>query len=591
MASNENLPYFLRSWDNLFQHFDEHFPEGSNERGDAFLTLAQRLIPVTEVGRNFPSPEISEKKSHDKGVDIFTATNDAGQQLLVQSRFRIHKKDDLDNVISKFASNEGDARAKVGQGNIFPEDDDFIPPVYMLITSSKMEGIRKQYLDSNLPSKAFYLTLEQEGRLSEIDGPRILTLLQTLYRQSHQLPNDVTLTTTSGWIAQGTVWLGTVQAQTLVELYQKHGSALFFENIRDFLGLTSGKKVEDRVTVNAQIMETVKKEPAKMLERNNGVTFRAGKVDPKDEKAITLSQAAIVNGCQTTMCLVNSAPVSPDCLVQVKVVLTDNGWEIATAANYQNPVTLIELDLARYLRPQVVKKAATDLGYSYEDSDDQTITGVLNAVYQRKIDYEEMKLLYLGLFSLKPSNLFESLYTKLLGDVLHKIYAEEKHENEVFSTLFLLLTKAREAMEHSQRAYSAAQYAPTFKRFRQEDKPSYRIYLALLAACGATRTNVATRSQEPGTEAKRLMGFLRSLRDLLEQKPEEFLTAYLYAFSVLAETVLDAANSGDDGEVSQRMHRKVTQSDFSALHQKLLLRIDGEKIVSELRKSLPPKVE
>jgi hypothetical protein len=49
--------------------------------------------------------------------------------------------------------------------------------------------------------------------------------------------------------------------------------------------------------------------------------------------------AAIVNGCQTTMCLVQCAPVSRECFVQVKVVATKDAWDIAKAANYQNPVT------------------------------------------------------------------------------------------------------------------------------------------------------------------------------------------------------------------------------------------------------------
>jgi hypothetical protein len=463
MDETVNLPYFLQSWPNLLQHFDEHFPEGSNEKGDTFLVLAQRVIPATEQGRNFPKPELSEKKSHDGGVDLFSTENEAGQKLFVQSKFKVRKKDELDNVISKFSSYETSLRQQPFSDSIFGRDESaFVPPLFMLITSSALEGIRRAYLESNLPSKAFYEQLRKEGRIAEIDGPRILTLLQNLYRQSHHLPNDVCLTSPSGWIAQGNVRLGTVKAQDLVDLHQEHGTALFFENIRDFLGLTSGRKVDDRITVNAQIAQTVRDHPQKMLERNNGVTFRAAKIDDGGPNALVLHQAAIVNGCQTTMCLVSAAPVAPECLVQVKVVITQDGWEIATAANYQNPVTLIELDLARYLRPQLVKKAATDLGYKYEDEEDPTITGVLNSIYQRRIDYEEMKLLYLALFSQKPSNLFESLYTKLLGDVLHELYTDESHETEVFSILSLLLNKGREALAVSEQAYSGPQYADTF---------------------------------------------------------------------------------------------------------------------------------
>lgn len=575
MTEPANLPYFLQSWDNLLQHFDEHFPEDGNGRGDTFLVLAQRLIPITEVGRGFPPPALSEKKSHDGGVDLLTAENDRGQKLCVQSKYKVRGKDELDSIISKFESYEASLSQKVIQTNMF-DPSEFVPPVYLIITSSKLDGIRRAYLDSSLSSLKFHEKLNREHRLFVVDGPTILTLLQTLYKQSHQLPNDVRLTSTSGWIQEGNVRLGTVRAQDLVDLHAEHGNALFFENIRDFLGLTSGKKQEDRVTVNAKIAETVKEEPARMLERNNGITFRAATTDEGDGGTIVLHQAAIVNGCQTTMCLVNCAPINETCLVQVKIVITPNGWEIATAANYQNPVTLIELDLAKYLRPQLVKKAATDLGYGYETEKDPTVTGVLNAMYRRRVDYEEMRLLYLALFSTKPSNLFDALYTKLLGDVLHRLYAGERNEADVFRTLFQLLTKSREALTRSEQAYDSPEYASTFKRFQQEDKPSYRIYMAVLAACGATRVNLADRATEPQDEANRLTDFLSKLRAVLEQRPSEFVSAYLLAFQVLADAALDAT-SGEGAEIAQNMFRNVTGASFSTLYQKLLMRIDSTR--------------
>lgn len=142
----------------------------------------------------------------------------------------------------------------------------------------------------------------------------------------------------------------------LVQLFEEHGDALFFENIRDFLGATSGKVVTDRMTVNQEIIQTISAQPGKMLPRNNGVTFRATSVASDGEDGIILANAAIVNGCQTTMCLVHCARVPDECMIQVKVVETDDAWDIAMAANYQNFVSRVDLDLARYLRPQLVRK-------------------------------------------------------------------------------------------------------------------------------------------------------------------------------------------------------------------------------------------
>lgn len=54
MENNLTLPTYLRSIEDLSQHFEEHFESlGSAERGDSFLEFAKRVIPFTDVGRNF----------------------------------------------------------------------------------------------------------------------------------------------------------------------------------------------------------------------------------------------------------------------------------------------------------------------------------------------------------------------------------------------------------------------------------------------------------------------------------------------------------------------------------------------------------
>src|SRR6266496_2482329 len=50
------------------------------------------------------------------------------------------------------------------------------------------------------------------------------------------------------------------------------GDALFFENIRDFLGVTSQERT-GRKTPNKEIIKTVTTEADKMLSRNNGIVF------------------------------------------------------------------------------------------------------------------------------------------------------------------------------------------------------------------------------------------------------------------------------------------------------------------------------
>jgi len=213
-------------------------------------------------------------------------------------------------------------------------------------------------------------------------------------------------------------------------------------NIRDFLGTGTSS---NRDTVNSKIIETILEAPAKMLERNNGITMRAHTVKQLDDNIILIDGAAIVNGCQTTMCLVHCKDdVDQELFLPVKVVTAEDAWQVARAANYQNVVRQIDLDLARYLRPQLLQKAAVDQGYG-PGSVSTNISGLMSTLTETRINYEETKYLYLGLFSNTPSQLFEDNYTNLRSGVLEYLYEEAKGEDDIFTALFALVREAREA--------------------------------------------------------------------------------------------------------------------------------------------------
>ena len=264
------IPNFLESLENLAAHFDEHFGElGSNERGDTFLDLALKVVSLTAEGQDFPELQPSESKSHDDGVDLHTATTLDGRKLCVQSKYKIRGKDDIDNVVSKFKhyeakfysaearqaslSLEGEIEASVVTKNI----------IFAVVTSSKLVEILRRYESSTLASLEHYRKLKKEGRLILIDGPQILALLQQLYKKTNLIPSKVVLRSRQPWHQCDDIYLGSVQGQELVGLYKQHGDALFFENIRDFLGTTSAKVVTTRSTVNQEIIKTVTSVPSR----------------------------------------------------------------------------------------------------------------------------------------------------------------------------------------------------------------------------------------------------------------------------------------------------------------------------------------
>lgn len=582
----ENLPKFLTSFEDLIGHFDEHFGElGSSQRGDTFLDLAQKIIPLTPEGESFPTPMPNNKKSHDGGIDLLSSETDDNRILYAQSKYKIREKEAFDSIISKFYNFESTIIQKPKNPDLFDdlETKKYTPAShYFIVTSSKLSEIIKKYETSSLSSKSFYETLKKERRLIIIDGPKILIILQQLYKKTHLVPSNITLTSSAGWVSKDGVWLGAVKGSDIAMLYKEHGDALFFENVRDFLGVTSGKVVTTRSTVNQEIILTIKNQPEKMISRNNGITFRASGLSPNSPTEITLSMAAIVNGCQTTMCLVQCDPIPENCSVQVKVVETDDAWDIAMAANYQNPIARVDLDLARYLRPQLVRRVAMNLGYAVASESEVSASTVLNTIYRNKIEYDELKLLYLGLFSRKPNNLFDANYTELRSDILSKLYDNTENEEKIFSVLLLILKESKTALDRCQQAFNGPEYSSLFRRFYNDEKPRYRAFVAVAAIAAALRDDISRRSQKADEEIERVLKFFSDARYLLENHSEKYRRSFLYAFEVLADSALDVSEEKNEADIAQRMFQKISKMAFESLHKRILMKIDREKDFARL---------
>ncbi len=270
--------------------------------------------------------------------------------------------------------------------------------------------------------------------------------------------------------------------------------------------------------------------------------------------------------------------MSDTCLVPVKVVVADDAWDIAQATNYQNEVARIDLDLARYLRPQLARRAAARLGYAIEAEGESTASAVLSTIYQSKVDYEELRLLYLGLFSRKPNNVFEANYTELRGDVLSCLYQQAESEEQVFSVLLLILKHSRSALDYCQQHFDSEEYASVFQRFFKPDKPVYRAYLVVAAVCASARDDISVRSAVTEEETGRMRTFLGKCRDILENRPQEFLKTYAYSFAVIADSLLDVAGGKDTGDIQQTMHQKVKNMAFDGVYRRVLLRVDASHV-------------
>jgi len=142
-------PAFLRTQEDFEVHVAEGFKGLSTvEKGRRFAAFASKLIAFLPEFRDFGEVRLSEKESHDGGVDIESDLLEDGRRLCVQSKLRIAGKDDIDGIISKFHDFEAKISKGPDQRGLFESVENRSLPVFGIVTLPRSDGIMRKYLGS-----------------------------------------------------------------------------------------------------------------------------------------------------------------------------------------------------------------------------------------------------------------------------------------------------------------------------------------------------------------------------------------------------------------------------------------------------------
>jgi hypothetical protein len=291
------------------------------------------------------------------------------------------------------------------------------------------------------------------------------------------------------------------------------------------------------------------------------------------------------------MCVVSAGQHADDAAIMTKIVTDDDSWEVAKSANYQNRVTRIDLEIARFLRPQLVRKVATDLGYGMSASKDVSISNVLDDIHLTKISHDAIKWLYLGMFSRHPNNIFEGNYSEVRVDTLTAIGEQEKHEYimRVLFGLWVQVGRARDALQERYKGGGGDRILEVFKRFFEQDKMKYQCLLAIVAACGCVGDNLMDRSQKVQEDCDRILGFFAKLEVVLLRHKEYFDRVFLHAFGVISERILQQSK-GDMPDLMQKMFDHVV-SMSGAQFGHLCMSLQGRIIIDDSLKGKVLEIE
>lgn len=575
MSNELPPPNYLESFDSLQQHIRGQL-EGlsTTEKGKRFAGFVQRLVPQSEPGTGFELPKLNSKLSNDGGVDLTAKDKSTDRTLYIQSKLYVDRADTIDSVLSKFqAFKANEETSDKSQLSLF--DSDKASSHFLLVTLSPLSGILEKYQKQQYASREFYDRCISEKRIHFIDGYEILNLLKNAHGKLSQIPTDLTIKFETPYIQKDDVYVGIVSNSELKDLHRKFGDALFFENVRDFLGTQAGVEKMGRTTPNLEIIKTIKNEPHKMLSRNNGLVLRAEQVKSDSASQLTLKDGSVVNGCQTTMCLVEYS--EQPSFVLVKIVQSQDAWDIAKSANYQTAVPDLDLELARYLRPQLVKRAAENLGVQLKDIE-RSAFQLIDEIYDRKVAYSETRLLYIGLFSRNPNNVFSSNYTELFQELIVGLHKSQMKEEEVFELLFLLQGTSQESLLEAKSIFSNPTYSNFFERLYKEDTLSYRSFLSILALCGTINVNIAERETNTSKEVERVKKFIENASSTLKSNQERFKKFHKLAVKLWMQHLLD---DDDESKVRRDMYLSSKRMSFNSMFRKLCIEADLDQSIQQ----------
>lgn len=578
MAADTQIEYpvYLQSPSDFEAYLSDHFQTlNTTIRGRRFAEAVLLILPHLPGPDKFSGYHLNPKQSHDRGIDIFSQEQTDGTYAACQAKLKISTTEELDGILSKFYMYERDSQTQE-EGVLFSEKES-PSVVYIIAAGSDLGAIRRRYEKAKPSSYAFYDQIRQSGRLHFVDGQDMLAWMRRTYARSTTVPASFKLESSESWLNVGDVHIGVLAGQSLINLVKEHGDGLFFENIRDWLGGGGD------LSVNNSIADTIKNEPSRMLERNNGITVRAESVERLDNgRTLMIHRGAIVNGCQTTMCLWELQTASSDLQVVVKVVQvadTETAWRIAQSANYQNPVGRMELELARFLRPQLVTRAAAKLGEGLKTDRKEGLAAVLRSYTQTEVSYALIRHLFVGLFCRRPNQLFQDNYTNVQMDVVNRYYSLPGAEDHLFTTLFTAIKQGREALAVAVKKFENEDFAKPFSRLLDADQHKYQAYLLLLALCTSQRVELSERT-DIEVRSQLIFDFLTRCTVSLEEEPHQFSRAFLFSYKELAR--ITARSEEDTDKTIQRLSSRVRDASFHELYSNICMELKSYEAIKEL---------
>lgn len=309
---------------------------------------------------------------NDQGIDAVVVDESKSRLWLIQSKWSDDGKASLNQAAAGATAHGLKLILRSDYGSFNQRFADHIPQVDQLLSdiNVKITVVIALMGTANVADSAM-APLEEERRnaneASDVVGVQILRLSDfiSMLRDDRaegkvDIPN-VLLESHGTMTEPFAAHYGSVPVGEVAQWYSNHGSRLFAENIRKWLGLTQ---------VNRDLIETLHSQPRHFWYFNNGITVLCDRIAPTARYAgvpggsreFGLAGASVVNGAQTVAAIHEAVQQDTETAQQGRVWVRlisledcpeDFANQVTDATNTQNQVT--HRDRTAALDPEQVR--------------------------------------------------------------------------------------------------------------------------------------------------------------------------------------------------------------------------------------------
>jgi len=183
--------------------------------------------------------------------------------------------------------------------------------------------------------------------------------------------------------------------------------------------------------------------------------------------------------------------------------------------------------------------------------------------------YEDLRGLFVGIFSNSPNNIFDTNYLELSQEVIAKFYENDPEGNLLLTKLFQIQQLSNKSMQVLQaRIIEKNLTVSAFQRFFKDNKAAYRAFFTILASCSLSGIDLSQKESDANKRYQQVNEFLERILEAIHNEPEKFQRYYRFAMNATT-TVIPPEKDTDTAK--QLIWQVIRRANFGLLLERMQL--------------------